>query len=55
MKFKENNKFILKSKYVTLKPFKKRNITKIFLNFLNDKSINRYLEIRKKNKLFTQH
>ena len=40
-------KFILKDKYVTLKPFEKKDITKEFLSFLNNKSINKYLKSRK--------
>ena len=48
MKFKFGSQFILKNKYVTLKPFEKKNISKIFINFLNNKSVNKYLETRKK-------
>ena len=40
--------FILKSKYVILKPFEKKDITKEFLSFLNNKLINKYLKSRKK-------
>ena len=40
--------FILKSKYVTLKPFEEKDITKEFLSFLNNKLINKYLKPRKK-------
>ena len=33
--------FILKSKYVTLKPFEEKDITKEFVSFLNNKLINK--------------
>ena len=46
-----NFKFhVLKNKYVFLEPFKEKHITNSFVNSLNNKDINKYLAVRKKNK-----
>ena len=39
---------VLKNKYVFLEPFKEKYITNSFVNSLNNKDINKYLDIRKK-------
>ena len=44
-----NFKFpVLKNKYVFLEPFKEKHITNSFVNNLNNKDINKYLDVRKK-------
>ena len=44
-----NFKFpVLKNKYVSLEPFKEKHITNSFVNSLNNKDINKYLDVIKK-------
>ena len=43
-----NFKFlVLKNKYVFLEPFKEKHITNSFVNSLNNKDINKYLDVTK--------
>ena len=42
------HELILKNKYVSLKPFKEKYITNNFVNSLNNKNINKYLDVGKK-------
>ena len=39
---------VLKNKYVSLEPFKEKHVTNSFVNSLNNKDINKYLDVRKK-------
>ena len=40
-------KIVKKNKFVKIVVFEERHITKKFINCLNDKSINKYLDVRK--------
>jgi|TARA_B100001964_G_scaffold228618_1_gene279978 RimJ/RimL family protein N-acetyltransferase len=48
LKFVNNNSHFIDNRYVTIKPFSKKNLTKEFLNAINNKEINKYLTNQKR-------
>jgi len=50
IKFINNNSHVIDNRYVIIKPFSKKNLTKEFLNALNNKEINKYLSFQRQTK-----
>jgi RimJ/RimL family protein N-acetyltransferase len=50
IKFINNNSYFIDNRYVIIKPFSKKNLTKEFLNALNNKEINKYLTFQRQTK-----
>ena len=50
LKFTNNNSHFIDNRYVIIKPFSKKNLTKEFLNALNNKEINKYLTFQRQTK-----
>ena len=50
LKFIYNNSHFIDNRYVIIKPFSKKNLTKEFLNALNSKEINKYLSNQRQTK-----
>jgi RimJ/RimL family protein N-acetyltransferase len=50
LKFTNNNSHFIDNRYVIIKPFSKKNLTKEFLNALNNKEINKYLSFQRQTK-----
>jgi len=50
IKFINNNSHVIDNRYVIIKPFSKKNLTKEFLNALNNKEINKYLTFQRQTK-----